>query len=129
MSIQITKHKQSPHLLLVLLLGDLVRLVGRRIVGLRLLFGGLFGFALLALLGFLHLLRQMGVQIELGADLLPVGEAALLDARHMADQIRAVLGHVVAQRQRHLLGDEVDLRQDAEGDNVQLCVCVVRNGD
>lgn len=40
-------------------------------------------------------LGQMSVQIQFGTDFFPVGEAPFLDARYMANKVRARLCHEV----------------------------------
>lgn len=99
------------HLLLleVLVLG-LLLLVALLLVLLGLLVLGLFGCRL----------RQVRVQVQGGADLFPVGEAALLHAVHMADEVGARLRHVVAQGIADLLVDEVDLGEVGERHHVKL---------
>lgn len=74
----------------------------------------------------IHLLWfwQMSIQIELGADFVPVWEASFLDSRYVAEQIWARFGDVISQREINILRDESELRQNSERDNVQLCACV-----
>lgn len=62
----------------------------------------------------------MRVQVQLGADVVPVGEAALLDPGHVPHQVRAVLLHELLQRVLDLVRDEVDLGQHGERHAVQL---------
>lgn len=62
----------------------------------------------------------MGVQVQLRADVVPVGEAALLDPRDVSHQVRAVLLHVLLQGVLDLVGNVVDLGQDGECDAVEL---------
>jgi len=59
------------------------------------------------------------IEVQLRADLVPVGEALVLHAGHVANQVGALLGHVVAQRIRNVLGQIVELREDREGHHIQ----------
>lgn len=107
---------------LLVLLDVLLLLIGLLLVSLLLLLGLLRLLGLLLALLFLGLLGlgQMGVHVEGRADLVPVGEAALLHPRAVANQIRAVLLHVVAEGERDLLVDVQNLSQVREGDNIEL---------
>lgn len=64
-------------------------------------------------------LGNMRIQIQLCADLIPVGEALVLHARHVANQIGTLLGHVIAQRIRNILGQIMQLRQHRKCDHIQ----------
>lgn len=61
----------------------------------------------------------MRIEVQLRADLVPVGEALVLHARDMTNQVGALLGHVVAQRICDVLGEIVELREDRKRHNIQ----------
>lgn len=64
-------------------------------------------------------LGNVRIEVQLRADLIPVGEALVLHARNVANQVGALLGHVVAQRIRNVLGQIVELREHRKGHHIQ----------
>lgn len=63
---------------------------------------------------------QVGVQVEVCADLVPVGEAAVFHSVDQTHKIGARLGHVVSELISHLFVHKVNLSQVGEHHNVQL---------
>lgn len=84
------------------------------LIGQRLLLGGTSAFlGLLLLLG--RRRRHLG-----RAQLIPVGERALLEARDQPHEVGERLVQRVAQCVLHFLVDEVQLREVGERDHVEL---------
>lgn len=62
----------------------------------------------------------MWIECKVVADLIPIRIAAFLDARHVTDQVGALLYHEFLQCVFSIVGDEVDLSCCCKDDNVQL---------